>query len=414
MKQTVIKLLGMTSLRHYYLRKIALWVRRRVKLFKELQTIDSETKQRLFRRVRHHEKVMAQFELWGNTIEYSIPAVLYIPVFLCLVGVLLVVKQWLNVSYSLLGWIGIFYLYSSVCFLASWVIFWYRPLPYLQSPIFKFLAEFKSIRIWWPITALGVFGLLLTYLVANTGVKPPGVLTFVIVAGTMAAPVTFLVGIVSKLLLYEPIIQTFLKKGSSFCPEAILVDTFLVSLSDVEKKPHKWGDANFIKSLEQTLDAAAVCIEYGLFRKLRNNFADIRMWRRKTKQISAALRLLMNQVHSPKSDTRDQFIQQIALSLTCTVEGLWGDMPQVESEQSPKSKSYTFLLRRLALSLFPFLIFLSIQWTPVAIQGETAEWVKVGTIAWAVLSLLQPLDPELKTKIDILKSILQLLRKDEK
>ena len=63
----------------------------------------------------------------------------------------------------------------------------------------------------------------------------------------------------------------------------------------------------------------------------------------------------------------------------------------------------------LVTAAIPAFLLLIIQQTPLALGEPELRYVSVGVFIWAIITLLASFDPQLSTKIDILKDTTQLI-----
>jgi hypothetical protein len=100
-------------------------------------------------------------------------------------------------------------------------------------------------------------------------------------------------------------------------------------------------------------------------------------------------------------DTRGRFIGEIARSLVCAASGDWDGLSRAEPEKllGPQLCSRALLVMRvlLACALPAFVLWLLHQ-TPLAPQGEVAQYATVGVFIWAVVSVLRAFDPDFSAK----------------
>jgi hypothetical protein len=130
---------------------------------------------------------------------------------------------------------------------------------------------------------------------------------------------------------------------------------------------------------------------------------------------AAALHEKKTWILTPKVDTYDNLTEKIASTLKCAVKDNWDALERVEMEELRKGQKLArsqlwhfrliVLLRVAFVTVLPVVGFIILQLTPLAIAGAARDYIMVGLLIWAGLSVIALLDPNLDTKISMLGSI---------
>lgn len=172
--------------------------------------------------------------------------------------------------------------------------------------------------------------------------------------------------------------------------------------------------ALFKRELMSRLERIAVTIEHYLYRKLPSGDVATDTWYREmVKQVAATFREQKKWILSPKPDTRDQFIRCLADSLVCVASGNWDGLERTEPQKFSVPKLWrsrvVILLRTLLIGSAPLSVLWVVQQTPLALKEPTSQYVAIGGLIWAMLTLIAALDPLFRDKIIALKDVVQLL-----
>ncbi len=163
------------------------------------------------------------------------------------------------------------------------------------------------------------------------------------------------------------------------------------------------------------VEEAATCLEHYLPRKLRSGDPITDVWFNETMQQAAtALREKKRWLLTPKQDTTFHLLETLTTTLICVLEGNWDNLERMKPEDLVHDLSRIRLWRArlltgakaLVIALFPLIIFLIIQLTPLAFTGSVREYVTIGVFIWMALSFIAALDPTFNLKISAVKDLM--------
>ena len=194
-------------------------------------------------------------------------------------------------------------------------------------------------------------------------------------------------------------------------PDAIIVDE-LLKILDTSEKVIKWRDLKKRQQIINRLENIAACIQTGIPQRMRSSDSITNSWQRKVaREIAAEIRSLKKWVCVPRADTREQFIKRINKILICIATSDWDSLERAKPE-----KGFQLLQTRITnlghvsfRALFLPLIFWVFQQTPLALKGQSADYLTMGVFVLASLTFLTEFDPHFGARLSVLKEVVQLL-----
>lgn len=399
---------GTRQFRRRYQRKILKDAKDHLQRFAGLTVLDAESNRRLLRPVRHYVNLLSAIDTWRNSVvTLAMSPFIVLGVLGICVGPLVITKIWLQVSYSVWGWIGVFYLYLLVFGLAVIIVF---PWALLPRQALDYLAP-TSLVLTWAFSVVVIYIGILRYAFVHQ-TAPVGVLKYVVVSG-LTGVVSYSVLLLPALAVVTPIEYALKRRRNAMHPDAVLVTGLLEILWLVERQPAKWTDLHFKRQLLSRLEEVASCIQHDLPRMLRTRDVATDLWLRgRAEQIAAAFRALKKWVSTPMADTRDQFIGRIADSLVHASAGDWDALTRMEVEQlsRPQLRSRVLVaLRVFLIAAIPMVVLWVVQRTPLALEAPAAGYASAGVFVWAALTVLAALDPLLAAKLAAFKDVSAVL-----
>ncbi len=199
---------------------------------------------------------------------------------------------------------------------------------------------------------------------------------------------------------------------------AIIIGELISILVYEENNPESWTKLVHKRRLLEVLERIAKYVEYNLPRRLRSGDIATDTWIKDTmKQVASALRKKKKWVLTPKKDTRDYFIQSIASTLICFVEGNWDALERVEqaklTSHQLRNKITGFLLKALRtalIAMLPLVGFLLFQQTSFALTGTSLSTALTLIIIYEISVIGVALNPNFSTTIANIKDIKNLWR----
>lgn len=92
--------------------------------------------------------------------------------------------------------------------------------------------------------------------------------------------------------------------------------------------------------------------------------------------------------------------------------GQWGLLDRTEPEPLARPQRIAHLAspaRTLIVGALPFLAVMSIQQSPMAMEGSVVNYLKAGTILWGLVTILSLLDSNYAARIAAIKDLSSLL-----
>ena len=184
-----------------------------------------------------------------------------------------------------------------------------------------------------------------------------------------------------------------------------------------------WQDMIVKRDLIDWLSKSAIVIERFLPRHLHSGDLEIDHWfRRRASEVASTLRELKKDIITPLDDTPRQFSQAIFQAFVYTTTAEWGNLlswaeslQERQSEKTPPQQVKTWAqklwaaLSQLISAAAPLLILWGIKQTGYVVQDNLLTYLTIGSISWAVLSLLYWIDPTIKDKVDLAKSVRDMI-----
>jgi hypothetical protein len=382
--------------------------RSRCKVFAELSAVGHDTKVQLSTALRSHEIKLAATHVLDDLNDDLISTAFYtgLLVLFLLVPVLVAVFSGLTPQevpvYILLYLVSTYglFLVESLCVLAMNVLG--RILPHRVRSFPYFVAV-----IAMPIINVNLITDEITG--RNIHISPTILAAF---AAAAAVGLFFILAII--IAVWRQIFSIWYGSHlQSHNADDSIIDGCLLILRDLEQESDQWGTPRQKQQLLARLDRIARMISHGLVQQVRINDASAKMWfLQMTEEMAEYVRALEKWVLIPKPDTHAHLVERIASNLVVSISGCWDEFPR---EPLPKvtrpQRLYVFLtyLRTFFLALLPLVIIWLIQQSPVAMQGDVANYAVAGAIIWAVLSFMSVLDPTMSAKVGVLKDVTSII-----
>lgn len=200
------------------------------------------------------------------------------------------------------------------------------------------------------------------------------------------------------------------QRKESLFPIAIVVERLSDTLIGLEKYSNRWTELEFRRDLINRLGKVARLIEFSVPKQLECSDDYINRWSKQSfKKIAATFRSLNKWVITPQQKTYDDLMALLARYLELIILGRWGEINQTELEQITLTKKGWAILRGILsgtiVGLVPLLVILIAQGIGVEIEKNVFDYLKIGAIIWAVLSIASTLDPQFKDKVGYFKDL---------
>ncbi|MBI5953695.1 MAG: hypothetical protein HY865_18735 [Chloroflexi bacterium] len=207
-----------------------------------------------------------------------------------------------------------------------------------------------------------------------------------------------------------------MRQKKSRYPDSVIIDGLLNILYTVEKFPQKWDNLITKKYILNTLDEIGSATSKDLPKTLQTAHTATNIWTSQTyEQIAASFYSLQKWVITPKKDTREFLISRIAKDLTLTALGNWDQLEKNEPSKVSRTQrihQIANIFRTLLIAVLPLSVLYVIQ-ISIDLQGDLLNYSKIGGFIWAVVTLLNLLDPSLNKKIVLIKDLFGLIPKNQ-
>ncbi len=189
--------------------------------------------------------------------------------------------------------------------------------------------------------------------------------------------------------------------------ETSIVDGIIEILVYEEAHPGDWARAKHKQHLLFRIEGLAICIEQHLPPRLLSADSDTDAWLKETmKRVATALRDKKKWILTPQENTRDDFLYNIASTLTFFVKGNWDALDQKEPEKITNRGIWhmvvSFLLKAIKTLLnaaFPLILFFALQQTPYAFTGALYTGVVFFLILYEFVVFASALNPDFSARI---------------
>jgi hypothetical protein len=372
-----------------------------IKQFKDIRTLDAETKLRLLQSVRYYETRLAAMDVRSQ--NFIVAIWIFTAALIFAIG-LATTKSWVSILHSIQVWLSPIFVYLAAGYLLVYLIIsWLLLMPKsLKRPI-------PSILLL-PVLLVAASGVFMMVVLSDPSSGRS--------AGTLSASSEF-INLGLRVLVMSTIVSFFFllvmayssrRWRNAIYPDGVVVHELLRILSMVEKKPIRWADLGFKKQLIDILEEVAVCIQYDLPRRLRNFDAVTDIWLQgMTEQIAATLRMLKKWICISRSDTREYFIKRVADSLVHAANGDWDSFERTEPEKLSQVQLWRSRAASFLWVIAPVLLAWAFQQTPLAFSDTVYSYVKIGVFIWAVVRLLLEFDPLFSATIAAVRDVAQFL-----
>jgi hypothetical protein len=164
---------------------------------------------------------------------------------------------------------------------------------------------------------------------------------------------------------------------------------------------------------------AARIAQYRLLQLLPDTEAVTKAWRtRQAGWIAAAFSDKLTWLITPKPNTREALSEKLGPAIVAVLSGAWDDLELKTNDDGhatprpPLTVIAMDVLRTGLIAALPLAIYLLAEWCDVltGIDAATNGWLKIGSLVWAVFTVMFRLDPQLKDKVAALKDAATMLK----
>ena len=372
-----------------------------IKQFKDIRTLDAETKLRLLQSIRYYETRLAAMDVRSQNFMAAI--FIFIVALIFAIG-LATAKSWVSILHSIQIWLSPIFVYVMAGYLLVFLIIWWlilmpkslwRPIP--SNLLLLPLLAGATVALMMVVLGNPSYGRSVGTLSASSEFIDLGIR--VLIMSTFVSFCLFLV-----------MVHTSRRWRNAIYPDGVVIHELLRILSMVERKPIRWTDLGFKKLLIDMLEEVAVCIQYDLPRRLRSFDAVTDIWLQgMAEQIAATLRMLKKWICISRSDTREYFIKRIADSLIHAASGDWDSFERAEPEKFSQVQLWRSRVASFLWVIAPVLLAWAFQQTPLAFSDAVYSYVKIGVFIWVVVRLLLEFDPLFSATIAAVRDVAQFL-----
>lgn len=284
--------------------------------------------------------------------------------------------------------VGLFFIVSKLI---------YHKFFILPSTVFhKFKPTFLSITF----LALIVFGTVLTY-----RIRLYGLFNSINAAGLTACGYSFY--ILSMGFIARQIFIIRMNHRMSTTPRIYIVGHLINILCLLVDNKQGWDHFWVKQKILYELENIAVLFGNQHRRAFKSGDLETDYWFGKNSiEIAAGIRSLKKWILTPMENTREEFLKKITAYLVLSCRGEWSYFDKCMPEKGsriPFLPRIITILRVTLIASLPFLFYLIIQRTDLAFTQPLSDYSKVGSIAWAALTVLWSMDPMFSQKISAMK-----------
>jgi hypothetical protein len=259
----------------------------------------------------------------------------------------------------------------------------------------------------WIGIVISLYIFLLYHYLKAASVSPPSVIVYLMIEGiTGFLGYIAFIGIASLTAL--PIQIALKRRTNTKYPDSVLVHGLQDIAYLLRTRPEAWNDLEFKRRLMSELETSASCIQY-LPRRLKSGDAFTDVWiRERSTQIAAAIRSLKQWIVTPMWNTYDRLCSHVTDSFLQAVDGNWDGLERIDPPKLSQRQFYARvggIVGGVLLSALPLVGLFVLQKSQFKLEGATADYAKLMTIGWAVVSLLSTFDPTFNAKLSAVKEI---------
>lgn len=375
--------------------------------FANLKGMNSDLKIKLLTNVRNFEIRFALSDIWENIISFPFLVVYTLISFVTLFGSPIVAIYIINNGSFTTSFT------SSVFIILAIVLNFVNMI--LVNILLQFLTELiptQQINISLP-TLLLLLLTLIPWLLNNESQLLLSSVGFLILS-SIIFQATFLFALAIALIGFTLGRIISLRLLRHYYPDSFIAHKLIKIIAELDDKSKSWISVEFRSQLIYEIEEISSCIEKDLSRALRSGDKVTDVWLKKTTIcIASSFREKKKWILTPKVDTRDHLYNNLRDSLINFVIGNWDLLEQEEPMATSAKQIWIEQIRNLFRVLFvggiPIILLWLIQNSVLALKTPFDNYAMIGTLLWAVFTMITTYDPLFSTKISALKDVMNLV-----
>ena len=358
------------------------------KSFDHINSISNETKNRIRPRVAEAAGQIYAYNSWNAVLNDLFNKVVFIALIFSLIFSIISITIWFQADRSVFEWMLVIVI-----------------LLIALSTTIAFIILFEELlpeKLWY-------FSLLIYIIIAwsffkQEFVKLPEVIQDGISAGfTGGVTFTGIIIIGFILVIFGNIFIEWRKKQRY--PEAEVIDTLCEALYFAELNPDLWNELEVKKELLFDLECIASIFENELSRKIISHDPFTDQWLNKCgRKIAVGIRNLKQFILLPTEESLQRLIDTLGKRLVNASDGEWGKFEMINpSTDLSKISRISNFFRRIIAMLFPLLIIIIIEVSPIQLNEKVMNPIIIISVIWIIVNIVAFLDPRYLEKITALK-----------
>jgi len=354
-----------------------------VKSFDHINSISNEIKNRIRPRVAEAAGQIYAYNSWNAVLNVLFNKLIFIALVFSLIFSIISITIWFQADRNVFEWMSVIVILLITLFIAIAFII--------------LIEELLPEKLWY-------FSLLIYIIIAGSFfiqefVKLPEVIQDGISAGftggvifTGITFISFILVIFGNILIEWRIKQRY--------PEEEVIDTLCDALYYAELKPDLWK-----KELLFDLECIASIFENELSRKIISHDPFTDQWLNKCgRRIAAGIRNLKQFILLPTEESLQRLIDTLGKRLVNASDEEWGKFEMINPPPDlSKISRISNFFRRIIAMLFPLLIIIIIEVSPIQLNEKVMNPIIIISFIWIIVNIVAFLDPRYLEKITALK-----------
>ncbi len=189
----------------------------------------------------------------------------------------------------------------------------------------------------------------------------------------------------------------------------------LVHLEKMDKSSRTWLLSNQRNQVVASLEKAARLLENGLVRTLHCGDRTTQIWASNSfSRAAAGMRARKKWLLTPRADTRTVLIGVIAADLAKILDGDWDGLERAEPDIMGRTRLCRVHISRIPrviiTAAIPLVAVSILQNSPMAVSKPVSDYLDIGAVALATITLLTAIDPEYSGKLKGVRDMVNLVR----
>ncbi len=375
--------------------------RRRLKVFRGLNSLSQPEKQELFAAVCHMETRLAEIEVAANNLTRTLAI-------LCVVAVGTWKTNWVLYVFHVLQYPLILRLPFRVSLLGflGWMC------PVLLGALAQELRIRGDIALYVSMVVVPVFAWAGLFYAdshwhswhAHTAIAHHPYIAALAIGSSMFLALLMIATAFSSLR------ATYSTRRRQEAAGAQLTHLLIEALAYLEREPRRWLEAGRKRSMVQHLERIASCLEHDMVWELNRQRQDVVLWFRKTLAAKAeAVRQLSRWVLTPKGDTREHLLQQLVTLLAASAREELDSFPLVTESNADRRHTIWLRITELLSTLFSAALPGAVVWSTHRVNLLVDPWygyAVISSILWACVVLMGILDPHYSEHVETVGKII--------